>query len=163
MLICGCLSTVFPLGFYHFPMVSSQNKGNKTSWQFLHIQLRETHLESHLIFHLHNYCKPCTSPACLNRQRPRLSNCHPQFGYKGKTVLPSNTVVKRCVYLFFALRTILFLAATATAVSLAIIIKWRKRRTHSAQRRRHGGRVGSNKDSWRHLRSLETHFQVLGR
>lgn len=47
-------------------------------------------------------------PPFLTRQRPRLSNCHPQFGYKGKTVLPSNTVVKRCVYLFSALRTILF-------------------------------------------------------
>lgn len=159
-----CLSTIFLLVFYRFPVASSQNKGNKTTWQFPHAQQKETHLEPHLIFHLHNYYKPCTRPASLTWQRPRLSNCHPPFGYKGKTVLSSNTVVKRCVYLFSALRTILFfLAAAATAVSLAIIIKWRMRRTHSVERRRHGGRVGSNKDSWRHLRSLETHFQVLGR
>lgn len=70
-------------------------------------------LEPHLIFHLHNYCKPCTRPAHLDhRQRPRLSTfSHPQFGYKGKIVLASNTLLKRRVYLFLALRTIFSLVS----------------------------------------------------
>lgn len=126
--------------------------------------------EAHLIFHLHNYCKACTRPsppahhAFLARQRPRLSNCHPQFGYKGEIVLALNPLLKRRVYLFFALRTIfssfLFFFFGCGGLTCNYYKMAREKDTQQAPSRH---RAGSNKDSRRHLRSLETHFQVLGR
>lgn len=137
-----CLSTVFLLGFHRFPMVSSQNKGNKTTWQFPHAQQGETHLEPHLIFHLHNYCKPCTRPASLSWP----GNAHVyqiatrSLDTKAKLCCLQIRLLSvafiyspRCVQFFFFLATA---ASTATAVSLAIIIKWRMRRTHSVESRR---------------------------